>query len=379
VRRASFIFSGILLCSCGPTTRAAIVPNRLTEIGALRLVGEYDIPSLTRFPPGNGPRFGGISGLATIGGGHELVGVSDDNTDVRVYRFEVREEPPFTVSPLDVTYLARDPRAPARLDAEGVAILRDGNLLIASEGSGSREPRIPPALVEYTRNGRFVRQLEVRNRYLPTPTGPLTHGARPNAAFESLAVVPGGGRLFTALESPLVQDGEPATFDHGAPVRILEYVRRNGTYEPAREFVYLLEPIVREDYAPDTSINGLVELIATSKTDLLALERSYVAEKDQKEKGANRIRLFRTTLSGASDVSGLESLTNASITPVKKTLLLDLSQVTGLSPALAHLENFEAMAFGPRLHDGRRSLILASDDNFSPTQRTSFLLFGVDR
>jgi len=31
------------------------------------------------------------------------------------------------------------------------------------------------------------------------------------------------------------------------------------------------------------------------------------------------------------------------------------------------------------LHDGRRSLILASDDNFSPTQRTSFLLFGVDR
>jgi hypothetical protein len=122
-----------------------------------------------------------------------------------------------------------------------------------------------------------------------------------------------------------------------------------------------------------------VELIATSGTDLLALERSYVARKEQKDVGVNHIRIFRVSLAGATDVSALDSLANASVTPARKTLVLDLSQVTGLSPELAALENFEAMAFGPRLTDGRLSLVLASDDNFRASQRTSFLLFGVDR
>ena len=35
------------------------------------------------------------------------------------------------------------------------------------------------------------------------------------------------------------------------------------------------------------------------------------------------------------------------------------------------------MAFGPDLPDGRRSLILLSDNNFAPTQFTQFLLFAV--
>ena len=61
-----------------------------------------------------------------------------------------------------------------------------------------------------------------------------------------------------------------------------------------------------------------------------------------------------------------------------KTLLLDLSNVQGFSPELApSLDNFEGMAFGPRLPDGRASLVLVSDDNFSAAQRTWFLLFAI--
>jgi hypothetical protein len=57
--------------------------------------------------------------------------------------------------------------------------------------------------------------------------------------------------------------------------------------------------------------------------------------------------------------------------------LLDLSNVAGLSPQLAEtLDNFEGMAFGPRL-DGGPTLILVSDDNFSTIQRTTFLLFSI--
>ena len=35
------------------------------------------------------------------------------------------------------------------------------------------------------------------------------------------------------------------------------------------------------------------------------------------------------------------------------------------------------MTFGPKLPDGRQSLILVSDNNFAATQFTQFLLFAV--
>jgi hypothetical protein len=35
------------------------------------------------------------------------------------------------------------------------------------------------------------------------------------------------------------------------------------------------------------------------------------------------------------------------------------------------------MTFGPRLADGRRSLLIVSDNNFTPGQVSQFLLFAV--
>ena len=35
------------------------------------------------------------------------------------------------------------------------------------------------------------------------------------------------------------------------------------------------------------------------------------------------------------------------------------------------------MTFGPRLPDGRATLLLVSDDNFSGKQRTWFLMFAI--
>ena len=57
--------------------------------------------------------------------------------------------------------------------------------------------------------------------------------------------------------------------------------------------------------------------------------------------------------------------------PVEKTLLLNLD-VLGIP-----LDNVEGMTFGPKLPDGRRSLVLVSDNNFSPAAFTQFLLFAV--
>ena len=64
---------------------------------------------------------------------------------------------------------------------------------------------------------------------------------------------------------------------------------------------------------------------------------------------------------------------------VDKRLVLDLDAIlTELDPAYPTLDNVEAMSFGPALQDGRASLVLVSDNNFGPTQRTAFFAFAFD-
>ena len=45
---------------------------------------------------------------------------------------------------------------------------------------------------------------------------------------------------------------------------------------------------------------------------------------------------------------------------------------------LAQLDNLEGMSWGPPLGAGLRSLVLMSDDNFSPRQVTQFLAFEYE-
>ena len=254
-----------------------------------------------------------------------------------------------------------------------------GHLIVVAEGLGAVEPRIPPSVTEYGPRGAFVAALPVRDRYHQNRTGPQTKGVRPNLAFEAAAVTR-SGRLIVGTEGTLVQDGELTTFDKGAPSRILEYVRRDGEYRPAREFVYMVEPIRRPPFESGLAVNGLVDLLSIDEDVFVALERSFVAETGNTGRNIIRIQLFLIDLRPATDVSAHDSLKDApAATPVKKTALVDLANVPGLSPDLApSLDNFEALAFGPRLADGRHTLMLVSDDNFNVSQRTWFLLFAVD-
>jgi hypothetical protein len=62
---------------------------------------------------------------------------------------------------------------------------------------------------------------------------------------------------------------------------------------------------------------------------------------------------------------------------VAKTLLLDLDADLGRHRVA--IDNLEGMALGPPLADGRRSLVIVADDNFSPIgQRTLFVAYALD-
>jgi hypothetical protein len=115
-----------------------------------------------------------------------------------------------------------------------------------------------------------------------------------------------------------------------------------------------------------------VELLPLNNEFLIAMERSFSVGGTATGTG-NSIKLYRVALPGATNVNGVWSLAAAldQLRPAQKTLLLDLDTL-GIP-----LDNVEGMTLGPTLPDGRRALVLVSDNNFAASQFTQFLLFAL--
>jgi hypothetical protein len=211
-----------------------------------------------------------------------------------------------------------------------------------------------------TRDGVVTRVIDYPKEFQISADG--VTGLRENQGFEALAITP-GGRLIAGLEQALIQDGL-VTFDRGAPGRLIEFEPSGSSFKPARQWRYMISPTPYVDGFSDTCSdgeNGLVELLALSETTLIAMERACVVTRDR-QFTANAVQLFSVEL--------LEG-------DARKRLLLDFQTIIPrLSPELSRLENFEALAFGP-IVNGIKTMLIASDDNFRATQKTSFLLFGM--
>ncbi len=94
-----------------------------------------------------------------------------------------------------------------------------------------------------------------------------------------------------------------------------------------------------------------------------------------------RVEIYHVDLKSASDVTGVNSLigtTSDRHRPARKTLVLDLRDlIPSLDAKYQSLDNFEGMCLGPKLKDGSPTVILVSDNNFNPAQRTVFLAFKL--
>lgn len=189
-------------------------------------------------------------------------------------------------------------------------------------------------------------------------------GLEPGAPFVDTFDL--GGRLYVGTENALEQDGPAAALGIGSPSRITEYDTATGCR--LAEYVYATDPVADAPVPAGAFASaGLAELLALDDEDtLLALERSFSTGV------GNDIRLCLVRTEGATDVSGAASLQGLDYQPAEKNLLLDLAGL-GLAP-----DNVEGMAFGPDLPDGRKTLVLVSDDNFSPTQTTQFIALALD-
>jgi hypothetical protein len=255
-----------------------------------------------------------------------------------------------------------------RLDPEGVRVARDGNLFVSDEYG--------PFVIEFTPKGKQVRHLRVPDKFeVAVPGGTAAEerknnksGRQPNRGMEGLAISPDGGKLYGILQSVLMQDGDvdpQKGYVTGVNVRLVEIDTKT---EAAREFVYPM----------DDPNHGINEILAINGHEFLVLERDNKGGKEAKFK-----KLFRIDVSCAADVSKVAKLPAKGlpegIRAVTKKLFLDL-----LDPAFGLAgkdfpEKIEGLAFGPDLPDGRRLLLVTTDNDLEAAEPSYFFAFAIDR
>lgn len=333
-------------------------------------------------------RLGGPSGLAWTGNGLEFLWITDrgphDGATTHTPRFHLADLKPCLKSGgepvLMRTVLLRDrqgrplsgssaafdknhPEKSLRFDSEGIA-LRNGSVIVSDEYG--------PAIREFDETGQARRDWPVpakfavanpnaaeETEFAENATGRLT-----NAGFEGLCA-DADGQLLAALQRPLRQDGayDEAAQRVGRNVRLLQMC---GPDCKPREFVYVLED----------QKQGISELCHVGGTTYLAIERdSTVGESAESKK----ITIF--DISRATDISDTPRLPSQglpeSIVPVRKRVLIDLlDPAFGLAGA-KFPEKIEGLTFGPKLEDGRRLLVVASDNDFDASEPIRFWFFAV--
>lgn len=360
--------------SSGPALAALNSPADVEQArgphGAVEFLGEATIVSGTRL---NGTEVGGLSGI-TWAGGDRYVAISDDSGlhgAGRFYSLQIdlsngRLEPDGVVLLGETGVLDPDrvPLAPSTFDMEGIARVADGTLYISSEGNA--RAGVPPFVNHVAADGTHLDAIELPARLKPNADGSI--GVRPNLALESVAVTPDGQYLFTATENALQQDGPQADYANSSPSRLLKVDMRTGM--TVAEFAYIIDPIpLAAEHSGLFHTSGLVDLIAVNAKHVLALERTFVA-------GAGFVaRIYWACMEESANIIGIPSLRSTGVSglpSLRKELFVDLSDI-GI-----RIDNLEGMALGAPLPDGRRALVLISDNNFNArVQITQVLAFAV--
>ncbi|SEJ98454.1 Uncharacterized conserved protein [Variovorax sp. OK212] len=344
--------------------------------GQLRRIAEARWPHRLLI---EGTTAGGLSGIDYDPVRGEYLLISDDRSDlapVRLYtarwpqpQAQAQATPP---EPTGVVQLQRPGGGPwpnRRHAVDGLPVpdpealrLRPATntLLWTSEGDVARG--FGPALYESARDGRFLREFTMPAMFQVDPA--QRRGPRDNLSFEGVTLTPDGRFAWLGMENALIQDGpEPTTGAPGGPCRFTRIDLETGQAD--RQIAYVpdaipLRPLIPGSYAD----NGVSEILMLDADRMLVLERAYATGK------GNSLRLYEIDTRAASDVLAVDALAPGNHRPAAKTPVADFAAL-----GLSRLDNTEGMCWGPPLPDGKRMLVVVSDDNFNPLQVTQFVAF----
>lgn len=359
---------------------AASITNA-QSIKKLTFLNEFDIPYNYQF---QNTTVGGLSGIDYNPKANEYYLICDDRALINPVRFytakinlkagkidtaffiaqtELRQSngtlfPSLSIDPAH----APDPEA-IRFNntkkyfvwtSEGDRIVKDGNATLQD-----------PAIVIMDSNGKDIGRFPLPAQFRMSKD---EKGPRQNGVFEGVCFADNDKTMYVTTEAPLYQDGPAAGLkDTTAFVRILKYdVEKKKLLA---QYAYKLEPIAHAPTPADGfKVNGIVDILAIGNDEFMITERSFST-------GVKNctIKVFKCSFKTAQDVANIQSLkANRPKMLVKKQLLLNMDSLN------IYIDNVEGATFGPRLSNGKRSMVFVSDNDFGATRKTQFLLFQVD-
>jgi len=350
---------------------------------SLSLIGEQRISNLTMV---GGTLVGGLSGISYNPETDSYVIISDDRSDNNPARFydatltfddttfeavEVTGAHVF-VQTDGTTYpnqsQAEAGKAGAVPDPEAIRVdPTDGSLWWTSEGS--QVFGMPPVLTHADASGRALDVVALPEAFAATPDQEEM-GIRNNKATEGLTFAADGQSLFGIMEGPLFQDGPLPTGDTGTLSRIVQFDLDGNVIA---QYAYELDPLQAEPAGPDADFadNGATEILTVDDTTFLVIERSGIPQAEGPWK--MYIRIYGVDISGATDISEVSSLAEATdVVPATKTLVVNFEDL-----GLEHVDNVEGLTWGPELPNGSRSIVAVSDNNFDETSVTQFFVFDA--
>lgn len=247
-------------------------------------------------------------------------------------------------------------------DPEGIRILRVADsepVVVISDEYG-------PNIDFFSLDGRMLRSVVIPESFglSERRPEPFRVGAFTNRGLEGVAVSPSFKRIVGAMQGPLVQDGR------------LENNKCYGTWTRWLVIDAQSGATVQWAYPLEDESTGVSEVLAIDEDRYLVLERDSLVGAEAKLK-----RIYLADGSKATDVSSVESLKSGlptGVSSVAKRLLIDLLDPRygfhgGNAP-----EKPEGLAWGPKLSDGRRLLMVCFDNDFEPANSTIFAAFAVD-
>ena len=376
LRRPSPIFALLLAtlltaCSSVPSVKPVICSS--AQASPMTLLGEMRWPRDWQFA---GTTVGGLSSIDYDSSSGLYYLVSDDRSALNparlytarirydaagLHEFKLQNTLPLRNSQQQVFASSRTPEAGIPIpDAEALRVLPGGqSMLWSSEGDFARG--FGPQLIQATIDGHWQRDWPLPPGHaLSQQTG---QGPRSNFTLEGLALSDDRKTLWASMEAPLLQDGPmPAPGKTGGALRITAYDM--ATQQPIRQLAYVPDALPSKLWIERQALNGVSEILADGPDHLLVLERSFAPPLNF---GA-RIYRVSTRPDAGTDTLNLPQLTPGNHQPLSKTLFIDLADA-----GLRSLDNIEGMTWGPALPDGRRVLLLVSDNNFNQAETTQLI------
>lgn len=253
------------------------------------------------------------------------------------------------------------------LDLEAIALLPNGDFLISTEGDNNKKPRAMPHIFVTSNVGVYKSEIALPDKFLPETTGLQKKGIENNRGFEGLTLHPGGQSFFIINEYPIIMD--QGDDDLNFWLRLVEFSKDKDSFKVKAEYPYLVTRSGKSDAGIEV-FRGVSEILSAADNKLIVLERGARLTKTGIAYSGG---LYLVDITGAQDVSGVKNLSESKSVALRKEKLVDFEELFKNQT----LENFEGLAWGPTLADGRKSLLVLSDNNFSSKEKTTLLVFAV--